>query len=854
MALQHDAASGFLRGESIADDIDKLAQELKLLRAIEANTSDMAKRLGQLSVSRPATQSDTTVSRRPPVVTAGAANDPSSSSRARGDTKRSRPVAAPGAAGAEQSSPARRQTARNRPASAPGQAGPRDASGRFVRQGQQASDAHGPGEGASTARAIGGAMADVVRDLKGALSADVDSVDPSIQAGKELGSILSPALSLFKPFGRLFGRSQEAKQAKQHRESVTWWRRIWRTQADANKGAGRRGVLGLLGMLLPLLAGLLAPFKALGRLLGVGGLLKAASSLLPGRRSRGWSGDVDGGRRNRSGRTKGRGFFGRVKNFGSAALEKGGGLLKGGNLLKFGKGALRKLPIIGSLLGMGMIASDAMAGDDPSLSKEENKKRKWGNVGGGVGSLVGGALGALGGPVGIVVGGIVGDIVGGLVGEWLSTVDFDAVLKTVSTTFNSLATAATDMAGSAFKYVQDSWGGLISAGTKAFTSMVDWAKDAWASAKNKVLDVKDTVADKASTAKEYVGDKASKVADSGANLLYKATGGKFGSGGSAAAREQMIQAMDAGGITDPRSKAMLMANVDHESGGFTRKEENLNYSAKRLMQVFPKYYKNVDDARADAGNPEAIANRVYGGRMGNTEAGDGYKYRGRGALQLTGKAQYEAMGKKIGVDLVNNPELAADPKYSAQIAVAHWKASGADKAAQAGDLNKARRLTNGGLNGLDDVKSKYESTYLAMAKAGELTPTRRADQMKVAAPEGVSTAVASTMSNMTKPKAGTAVTPIGVLAPTKPRAEVVSAATPAIPATIAAASMRSYAPAAADAGRTKVPATPDVKTPAMGGSGAGSQSLTVEMPLSQDVSDRGIAHAASGGLGQLYRR
>lgn len=788
-----------------------------------------------------------------------------------------------------------------------GQAGSRDASGRFVSS-RSPDDARstGAGEGGGSSseskaalgvKAVGGAIVDAMRGL-GSNVAGADSVDPSIQASKEVGAIFSPMLTVFKPFGRLFGRNSEAKQAKQHRESVNWWRKIWRAQDDANKKDRGRGLLGIVGMLLPLLAALLAPLKALSRVLGLTRLGKALADRLPSRRGRNGrsapgAGGNERGRRGRNTTAVGTGRQVGAPEVDRARAGRTESPRAAGGAARMAKGFLRKLPIIGALIGGGMLAADAMAADDPHLSKDENKQKKWGNVGGGAGALIGGVAGMLGGPAGAIIGGIVGEQLGSVAGEWLAKVDFDTAVTSVKSAFSSLASNTSAMAESAFKAVKEGWAGMVGAGTKALTGMVAWAQDTWNKASEKVLEVRDTVSDKVSTAKTYVSEKATSVADAGANVLYKATGGKLGKGGSAAAKEQLIQAMDQGGITDPKSKAMLMANVDHESGGFTKTEENLNYSAKRLQQVFPKYYQSVEDARADAGNPEAIANKVYGGRMGNTEAGDGFKYRGRGALQLTGKAQYEAMGKKLGVDLVNNPELAADPKYSAQIAVAHWKASGADKAAQAGDIVGARKRTNGGTNGLGDVEAKYKDTYLAMAEAGDLTPTRRADEMKVVAPEPVKEAVATTMAALkpVRPRMGSqpgadpigvlapaqagsqvaaakpatpggaaatttapTVTPIGVMALTQPRVQTVAPAAPVLPSTTAAPTVRSYAPAAADASQAKIPAVSEVKTPLpSGGKGSSPAQFSVEVPLTQDVGDRSIAHTASGGIGMHYR-
>lgn len=864
MAIEHDSSTGFLRGESIADEVEQLAQELKLLRQIESNTSDIAKHLGSLSQRRPVVQPEPAGARRASISASAAANDPTAP---RG----------PSRSGGGSSS----RSATERTAATPRQVGTRDATGRFTGGSRSASSASADSAmGPGAAQTIGSSIVDAAKDMSSKLTADVDNVDPTIQAAKEVSGILSPALSLFKPLGRLFGRDKDAKQTKEHRENVTWLRRIWRGQADANKGKGRGGLGGMLGMLLALVGAVLAPFKALGRLLGAGRLLKAASSLLPGRSRRGARGADVGGRGGRSARGtdgarsrnalgadgasidgKGKGAAAAKESRSAArAAAKGGsggglkGLAKGasGGALKLGKGLLKKIPIIGALLGGAMIASDAMAADDPELSKDENKKQKWGNVGSGVGGIVGGVLGLLGGPAGAIAGAMIGDSLGGMVGEWLSTVDLASIPGKIGDAFVSLKDGALEAATTAFTFVSDGFKGFIDFQSKAFTAVTQWVKDAWNKATDAVLGVKDTVMDKVQDGKDYVAEKATSVKDAGSNLLYKASGGKFGSSSSNAAKDQLIQAMDAGGITDPKSKAMLMANVDHESGGFTKSEENLNYSAKRLQEVFPKYYKDAESARADANNPEAIANKVYGGRMGNKDPGDGYKFRGRGALQLTGRAQYEEMGKKLGVDLVNNPELAADPKYSAQIAVQHWKSSGADKAAQAGDMVKARKLTNGGTNGLADVQKKYEETYLAQAKAGDLTPTRRADEMKVAAPAAVGTAVASTMAAVASPKtlAGAqAATPIGIMAPSQARP--VAVANNAVPTTLAAPKVANYAPAAADASKVKIPNMADVKAPPPGaGAGKdGAQTVSIETPLSQSVPDRGIAHASAGGIG-----
>lgn len=171
-------------------------------------------------------------------------------------------------------------------------------------------------------------------------------------------------------------------------------------------------------------------------------------------------------------------------------------------------------------------------------------------------------------------------------------------------------------------------------------------------------------------------------------------------------RQALIRAMLQGGITDKKEQAMFLAQMDHESGGFGRLTENLNYSKKGLRKTFGKYYKTDAQAARDARNPERIANRVYGGRMGNIAAGDGWKYRGRGFIQLTGKANYEAFAKHSGVDVVSNPDLAARPDIAAQVAVWYWNKRVKSKVP--GGVKAITKAINGGTNGLQDRIKKTE--------------------------------------------------------------------------------------------------------------------------------------------------
>jgi putative chitinase len=128
--------------------------------------------------------------------------------------------------------------------------------------------------------------------------------------------------------------------------------------------------------------------------------------------------------------------------------------------------------------------------------------------------------------------------------------------------------------------------------------------------------------------------------------------------------EAIFDEWDKSGATDPRWLAYILATAHHETGArFAPIEENLNYSAKRLMQVWPKRFPSVAAANPYANNPERLANSVYGGRLGNTDPGDGWLYRGRGFVQITGKANYAKYG------LADNPESASENAAAAHIIV-----------------------------------------------------------------------------------------------------------------------------------------------------------------------------------------
>lgn len=157
------------------------------------------------------------------------------------------------------------------------------------------------------------------------------------------------------------------------------------------------------------------------------------------------------------------------------------------------------------------------------------------------------------------------------------------------------------------------------------------------------------------------------------------------------------------GIADSRARlAHFFAQILHESGCLRYDMENLNYSADGLLRTFPKYFRTRADAESCARQPRKIANRVYASRMGNgSEAsGDGWKYRGRGLIQLTGKDNYVAFAQWIGDPrVIDDPDLVSSD-YAVQSAVYFWDRNGLNRLADADDVVGLTRRINGGENGL----------------------------------------------------------------------------------------------------------------------------------------------------------
>ena len=172
---------------------------------------------------------------------------------------------------------------------------------------------------------------------------------------------------------------------------------------------------------------------------------------------------------------------------------------------------------------------------------------------------------------------------------------------------------------------------------------------------------------------------------------------------------------------NPRRLAAWLATIAHESARLTMTVENLNYSAQGLAQTWPSRYADMTGrptatAIRIARKPEDIANLTYAGRMGNGSAGsgDGWKYRGRGLIQITGRDNYEATAAALGEDFVSQPEQLEHPYYAAMSAAEWWRRNGCNQLADTGDMAAVTRRVNGGLTGLDDRLKLYAAalTYL----------------------------------------------------------------------------------------------------------------------------------------------
>ena len=170
--------------------------------------------------------------------------------------------------------------------------------------------------------------------------------------------------------------------------------------------------------------------------------------------------------------------------------------------------------------------------------------------------------------------------------------------------------------------------------------------------------------------------------------------------------QPLLDVFDKYSINTLNRQACFIGQCMHESGGFKLLEENLHYSSGALMRTWPSRFPDQDTADKFANNPQLIANKVYSGRMGNVEDGDGWKYHGRGLIQLTGKDNYANCGSGLGVDLLSNPEWVATPEYASLSAGWFWNKKGLNELADVMDIETMTKRINGGTLGIDDRKAK----------------------------------------------------------------------------------------------------------------------------------------------------
>lgn len=224
------------------------------------------------------------------------------------------------------------------------------------------------------------------------------------------------------------------------------------------------------------------------------------------------------------------------------------------------------------------------------------------------------------------------------------------------------------------------------------------------------------------------------------------------------ARPEYLAAFDAGdeqieaaGITTPRRLAQFLAQALHETNGLTISEENGNYTARRMMQVWPSRFPSIEKALPFAHSAEKLFNNVYGSRMGNGPApsGDGYRFRGRGILQTTGREAYRKYGRRCGVDFEASPELVLSAEHALKPALAEWVDGGCNAMADRGDIRAITRKINGGLTGYEDRCAWLRKVERAIGDAvvdfapRSATSATVAEKPKSAASVAVGTVVAT---------------------------------------------------------------------------------------------------------------
>jgi putative chitinase len=171
----------------------------------------------------------------------------------------------------------------------------------------------------------------------------------------------------------------------------------------------------------------------------------------------------------------------------------------------------------------------------------------------------------------------------------------------------------------------------------------------------------------------------------------------------------LVQLLPDYDINTPKRIAAFIAQCSHESGGFRVLTENLNYKAAGLRRIFPKYFPTDELAKQYEKQPRKIANRVYANRMGNGDesSGDGFRYCGRGLIQLTGKSNYQNFADSLEMKVEDVPDYLATFEGAAQSACWFWETNNLNRFADTGDIVSLTKRINGGLNGLSDREHHY---------------------------------------------------------------------------------------------------------------------------------------------------
>jgi putative chitinase len=168
----------------------------------------------------------------------------------------------------------------------------------------------------------------------------------------------------------------------------------------------------------------------------------------------------------------------------------------------------------------------------------------------------------------------------------------------------------------------------------------------------------------------------------------------------------------------PARAAHFFAQTAHETGEYKLFSENLNYSALGLMKTWSSRFPDLETADKYAHNPEKIANKVYAGRMGNIEEGDGWKFHGRGLIQLTGRENYANFGLNASVDVLSNPDLLTTPEYATLSAGWYWNKRNLNQLADNMDIEGITKKINGGTLGLEDRKARTQKVLAILQQGG----------------------------------------------------------------------------------------------------------------------------------------